>query len=68
MLGFVAFVALFASTLLAPEAPARMRIMLFAAWLIMGGHLLSPEQNFLTLALVGVWCPHGPSPSTERST
>jgi hypothetical protein len=28
--------------------------MLFAGWLVMGGHLLSPEQNFLTLALVGL--------------
>jgi hypothetical protein len=54
VLGFAAFVALFASTLSAPKAPARIRIMLFAAWLVMGGHLLSPEQNFLSLALVGL--------------
>jgi hypothetical protein len=65
--GFVAFVALFASTLVAPKAPARIRIMLFAAWLIMGGHLLSPEQNFLTLALVGL-LPDGPLQAIEVST
>ncbi len=67
VLGFVAFVSLFASILVTLEAPARIRIMLFAAWLVMGGHLLSPEQNFLTLALVGL-VPDGVSPSFERST
>jgi hypothetical protein len=60
-------VTLFASTLLAPKAPARIRIMLFAAWLIMGGHLLSPEQNFLTLALVGLM-PDGALHPVEGST
>ena len=64
--GFVVFVSLFASTLFRSNAPARIRIMLFAAWLVMGGHLLSPEQNFLTLALVG-FVPDGGSPSVERS-
>jgi hypothetical protein len=53
--------------LLAPKAPARIRIMLFAAWLIMGGHLLSPEQNFLTLALVGLM-PDGALHPVEGST
>ncbi len=67
VVGFVASVSLFASTLFAPKAPARIRIMLFAAWLVMGGHLLSPEQNFLTLALVG-FVPDGVSPPFERST
>jgi hypothetical protein len=67
LLGFAAFVTLFASTVLAPKAPARIRIMLFAAWLIMGGHLLSPEQNFLTLALVGL-VPDSAPRLAERST
>ncbi len=67
VLGFAAFVALFASTLRAPQAPARIRVMLFAGWLIMGGHLLSPEQNFLTLALVGL-VPDGALRPVESST
>jgi hypothetical protein len=54
VLGFVAFVALFWSALRAPLVPLRVRVMLFAAWLIMGGHLLSPEQCFITFALVGL--------------
>lgn len=67
LLGFAGFVTLFASTLLGAGAPARIRIVLFAAWLIMGGHLLSPEQNFLTLALVGL-VPDATHRLTERST
>jgi hypothetical protein len=54
VLGFVVFVGLFALALRRSDTPIRVRVMLFAGWLIMGGHLLSPEQNFLTLALVGV--------------
>ncbi|HET6146495.1 MAG TPA: hypothetical protein VFH68_03125 [Polyangia bacterium] len=57
LLGFVAFVTLFLMALRRSAAPLRVRAMLFAAWLVMGGHLLSPEQNFLTLALVGLF-PH----------
>ena len=53
VLGFVAFVGLFVLALRRSATPLRVRVMLFAAWLVMGGHLLSPEQNFLTLALVG---------------
>jgi hypothetical protein len=53
-LGFVLFVALFAVTLRHPGIPVQLRATLFWAWLITGGHLLSPEQNYLTLALVGV--------------
>jgi hypothetical protein len=54
VLGFVAFLALFLAALGGPSAPTRVRAMLFAGWLIMGGHLLSPEQNFMTLALLGL--------------
>jgi hypothetical protein len=54
IVGFVAFVSLFLVALAVPAAPLRVRAMLFAGWLIMGGHLLSPEQNFMTLALVGL--------------
>lgn len=55
VLGFAAFVVLFLMALRRSAAPLRVRAMLFAAWLVMGGHLLSPEQNFLTLALVGLY-------------
>jgi hypothetical protein len=60
VLGFVAFLALFLASLGGPWAPTRVRAMLFSGWLIMGGHLLSPEQNFMTLALLGLL----PSPAT----
>lgn len=53
-LGFFAFVALFLAGLRRPGLPLQVRAALFWGWLIMGGHLLSPEQNFLTLLLVGI--------------
>jgi hypothetical protein len=37
-----------------PSLSLQVRATLFWGWLIMGGHLLSPEQNFLTLALIGL--------------
>jgi hypothetical protein len=52
--GFAAFVGLFLAALRRPDVPLPVRATLFWGWLIMGGHLLSPEQNFLTLALVGL--------------
>jgi hypothetical protein len=54
LLGFGAFVALFAEMLRRPGIPIQIRATLFWAWLITGGHLLAPEQNYLTLALVGI--------------
>jgi len=53
-LGFGAAFLLFLVMLRRPGIPIQVRAVLFWAWLIMGGHLLSPEQNFLTLALVGL--------------
>jgi len=53
-LGFLSFLSLFLATLRRPGLPLQLRAALFWGWLIMGGHLLSPEQNFLTLALVGL--------------
>jgi hypothetical protein len=53
-LGFVTFVGLFLTALRRPGIPLQLRAALFWGWLIMGGHLLSPEQNFLTLMLVGL--------------
>ena len=57
LLGFFAFVTLFMCGLRRALVPLRIRAMLFAAWLVMGGHLLSPEQCFLTFALVGLLPP-----------
>jgi hypothetical protein len=54
VLGFTAFLALFLTTLARPALAVQLRATLFFAWLLMGGHLLSPEQNFLMLALVAL--------------
>jgi hypothetical protein len=54
LLGLVAFVALFLTSLGRAAIPMELRAALFFSWLLMGGHLLSPEQNFLMLALVGL--------------
>jgi hypothetical protein len=54
VLGFVGFVSLFLLAMRRTATPARLRVMLFAAWLIMGGHLLSPDQSFLSFGLVGL--------------
>ena len=54
LLGFLLFVALFAFALRRTAIPMQLRASLFWAWLVTGGHLLSPEQNYLTLALMGL--------------
>lgn len=54
VLGTIAVLALFFATLNRAIVPAQVRAALFFAWLLMGGHLLSPEQNYLTLALVSL--------------
>ena len=53
-LGFATFVSLFAFTLRRGAIPMQVRASLFWTWLVTGGHLLSPEQNYLTLALIGL--------------
>jgi hypothetical protein len=64
-LGFAAFLALFLTALRRPGVPLQLRAALFWGWLIMGGHLLSPEHNFLTLALVGL-IPFGSAVNAAR--
>lgn len=59
-LGFLAFLGLFLCGLRRQSLPVQLRAALFWGWLIMGGHLLSPEQNFLTLILIG-FTPFGSS-------
>lgn len=53
-LGCAAFLSLYLTTLTRRESPAQLRAALFFSWLLMGGHLLSPEHNFLMLALLGL--------------
>lgn len=65
-LGFVGFLSLFLLTLRRRSLPVQLRAALFWGWLVMGGHLLSPEQNFLTLVLVGL-TPFGSSLAPARA-
>lgn len=57
LVGSVAFIALFASVLGGGALSSPVRVALFAYWLGMGGHLLSPEVNFMTLVLAGLLPP-----------
>jgi len=67
VVGWVLFVALFLVLLSRSRLPIQIRATLFFSWLIMGGHLLSPEVNFMTLALVGL-LPDAPGePLSSRS-
>jgi hypothetical protein len=64
-LGFAAFISLYLTTLTRRESPVQLRATLFCSWLLMGGHLLSPEHNFLMLALLGL---APPAQRARRST
>jgi hypothetical protein len=66
IVGFGFFVALVLLTLRRSNTLVSLRAVLFVAWLVMGGHLLSPDQNVLTLALVGLLADH-PSPWPQRA-
>lgn len=65
-LGFIAFLSLFLVALRRRSLPVQLRAALFWGWLVMGGHLLAPEQNFLTLILVGL-TPFGSALATARA-
>lgn len=65
-LGFLGFLSLFLLTLRRRSLPVQLRAALFWGWLVMGGHLLAPEQNFLTLVLVGL-TPFGSSLASGRA-
>lgn len=54
VIGFIAFVALFVTALHRPRVPSPLRAVLFVSWLVMGGHLLTPENNYMTLTLIGL--------------
>jgi hypothetical protein len=53
-IGALCFVTLVLGVLKQRELPLQVRATLFACWLVMGGHLLSPEVNFMLLALAGL--------------
>jgi hypothetical protein len=54
LLGFALMVTLVWLTLRRSTLPIQIRAVLFCSWLIMGGQLLSPEHNFMLLALAGL--------------
>lgn len=54
VLGALSFLALFIVTLSHPGLSPSVRAVLFFCWLVMGGHLLSPSNNYLVLALAGL--------------
>jgi hypothetical protein len=56
VIGFLGFIALYLAMLRQAKGLPQVRGALFWGWLILGGHLLSPEQNFVALALIG-WMP-----------
>ncbi|HSY21782.1 MAG TPA: hypothetical protein VK841_06695 [Polyangiaceae bacterium] len=53
LVGFVSLCALYLVVLHHPGVPLRWRVVLFISWLVMGGHLLSPDANALRLCIVG---------------
>jgi hypothetical protein len=66
-LGFIAFLALVISVLRSAAVATQVRAALFFCWLVMGGHLLSAEINFLLLGLVGLLPPAVAANSSESS-
>lgn len=55
LLGFLAFLVLVMVALNERLMSIQVRAALFFCWLIMGGHLLTPDNTALMLALVGFW-------------
>lgn len=61
LLGFVAFLVLLMAALNQRLMSIQVRAALLFGWLIMGGHLTTPETPALMLALVGFWSKSGES-------
>ncbi|MFT3905873.1 MAG: hypothetical protein QM718_06185 [Steroidobacteraceae bacterium] len=64
--GFVSFVLLTLIALSNSSVPIQIRAVLFLYWLLMGGHLLSPESTGLILFLVGFMPPAGNAEQPAR--
>ena len=54
-LGFAVFCALIVYALKRFNAPTQIRAMLFFSWLVMGSHLLSPENLVMLYAICCSW-------------
>jgi hypothetical protein len=54
VLGFAAFLVLMAARIRQRVLPVQLRAVLFFSWLIMGGHLLTPDAVYLVVALSGL--------------
>jgi hypothetical protein len=55
IVGFIVFVGFLAYKLSAFPAPFQFRAVLLSSWLLMGGHLLSPENVGLLYAVLALW-------------
>jgi hypothetical protein len=62
LLGFAPFIALIATVLRGSWKSSPIGPVLFISWLITGGHLLTPNHNVLSLALLGFWPKAGQVP------
>jgi hypothetical protein len=62
--GFVLVVGLMLHKLAACPAPLQLRAVAFASWLVMGGHLLSPENVCFFFVVLALW----PQPQRDEPT
>jgi hypothetical protein len=62
VLGFITCLTLMVFKFASPAIPLRLRAVLFFCWLVMGGHLLSPELVCLLYVLLAVWPREAPPP------
>jgi hypothetical protein len=63
VLGFTAFLALMLVCIQQPSLPVQVKAVLFFNWLVMGGHLLTPDAVYLTFVLSGLLGSISPAPS-----
>jgi hypothetical protein len=54
VLGFTAFLALMAACIHRRTLPLQLQAVLFFSWLVMGGHLLTPDSVYLVAVLAGM--------------
>jgi hypothetical protein len=66
VLGFAAFVALMLVCVQQRSLPVQIKAVLFFSWLVMGGHLLSPDNVYLAFLLTGLLGPVSSAASGGR--
>ena len=54
VLGFTAFLTLMVACVKQPFVPLQLKAVLFFSWLVMGGHLLTPDSVYLVFVLTGL--------------